>query len=285
MKRSSRTPAINIIRIQDNNVIHLLMKIEIIYRHVHERHENRSRDPSKVRPSWFSYENCFKSLLSSIIFSREIPHVCFRLFVIYDGTQEDFESDWIRNYIVNAPQLRIFLAQAGSNAESWKYALALAHGTNEHNSDSDIIYFVENDYLHRTTWALSIYEMSDYLTEGNYIALYDHADKYTYENYKELTSKIIVSKSTHWRETPSTCGTFMANRRTIKEDTDTWLSLPDHAAFTHIRRSKSRGLVTPLPGLNTHCMQGLLSPCIDWKAENDKYSYFQLPTKITWRDF
>lgn len=261
------------------------MKIEIIYRHVHKKHENRSRDPSKIRPSWFSYELCFHSLLNSLHHSKTLEDLRFRLNVVYDGPTADLESDWIYEYLQRANQSRTYLVNGGSNAESWKYALSLGLTKDDTHLGSDIIYFVENDYFHRPEWALSVAEVADYLDNGHYLSLYDHADKYLYESYKELTAKVMVSTSCHWRTTPSTCGTFMAKRSTISDDVSVWLTMADHAGFMSLSQTKSRQLITPIPGLNTHCMAGLLSPCINWTLEVSKLLQTDLPRQFTWNNF
>lgn len=261
------------------------MNIEIIYRHVHKKHESRSRDPSKIRPSWFSYEICFYSILNSLFHSKNLEDLRFRLNVVYDGTSTELESDWIYEYLQRANQVRTYLVNGGSNAESWKYALSLGLINDEKHLASDIIYFVENDYFHRKEWALTVTEVANYLDNGHYLSLYDHADKYFYDSYKNLASKVMVSATCHWRTTPSSCGTFMAKRITIAEDLPVWLKMADHAAFISLSQTKNRQLITPIPGLNTHCMVGLISPCIDWAFETKKLLHTNLPKQFTWNGF
>jgi hypothetical protein len=42
----------------------------------------------------------------------------------------------------------------------------------------------------------------------------------------------------------------------------------DHHKFIFLNQTKNRFVYTPIPGLSTHCMEGLLSPCIDWEKIN-----------------
>jgi hypothetical protein len=44
----------------------------------------------------------------------------------------------------------------------------------------------------------------------------------------------------------------------------------DHHKWLYLNESKNRFIITPLPGLSTHCMEGLMSPTINWKEINDK---------------
>ena len=38
----------------------------------------------------------------------------------------------------------------------------------------------------------------------------------------------------------------------------------DHNKWIHLNENKNRFILTPLPGLSTHCMEGLMSPTIEW---------------------
>ena len=38
----------------------------------------------------------------------------------------------------------------------------------------------------------------------------------------------------------------------------------DHNKWVYLQEHKSRFLLSPIPGLSTHCMDGLLSPTIEW---------------------
>jgi hypothetical protein len=40
--------------------------------------------------------------------------------------------------------------------------------------------------------------------------------------------------------------------------------LMDHEMFAELEK-KGRILLTPIPGLSTHCVNNLLSPCVDWE--------------------
>ena len=43
----------------------------------------------------------------------------------------------------------------------------------------------------------------------------------------------------------------------------------DHNKWIYLNETKNRFVLTPIPGLSTHCMEGLMSPTIEWdKIEN-----------------
>ncbi len=139
--------------------------------------------------------------------------------------------------------------------------------------DDEIIYFLENDYLHRPG-------ADKVLEEGfslgyHYVALYDHPDKYIdganpfVEDGGEVT-RLMLTNSCHWKLTNSTTMTFAAKVNTLKEDEPI---LRDFTSGTHPNdfpmflalREKQRGLITPVPGYSTHGETAWLAPLVDWK--------------------
>lgn len=158
-----------------------------------------------------------------------------------------------------------------NNAQSFKYVFEKSL---ELNSD-EVVYFIEDDYLHLPLSPLAILEgieISDYIT------LYDHPDKYIdrnkggdnpfIEDGGEIT-RVVKTDSTHWKLTNSTTMTFASRVSTLIQDKDTWLKHlqtahpNDFIAFLELRE-KGRTLLSPLPGLSTHCEIKYLSPFIKW---------------------
>lgn len=140
-------------------------------------------------------------------------------------------------------------------------------------SEDEIVYFVENDYLHKK-------ESYEILLEGfelgsDFVSLYDHPDKYvnTANPYIEdggEQTKVFLSNSCHWKFTNSTTMTFAAKVSTLKEYEFT---LRKHTSTTHPHdfdmwidlRNQGASLITPLPGYSTHGESAWLTPLIDWK--------------------
>ena len=97
-----------------------------------------------------------------------------------------------------------------------------------------------------------------------------HNDKYFLPMYDDLVSKIYTTETRHWRTTPSTCGSFIIPKYIFEEDYNDHTSISgDHNKFLHLNELKDRFILTPIPGLSTHCMESLLSPTIDWKQINN----------------
>lgn len=148
---------------------------------------------------------------------------------------------------------------------SWHVALMLAK--NAPMDAGDLIYFLENDYLHCPNWLEKISELLNSPVHFDYVSLYDHMDKYIYAMYSDLRSRIFVTQNHHWRTAPSTCGTFLVRKKIFDEDIELWArEVQDHYQFEELSANKGRTLLTPIPGLATHCMEGYLSPTIDWAA-------------------
>jgi len=132
--------------------------------------------------------------------------------------------------------------------------------------EEDLIYFLENDYIHVNGWLNKVIELFSTYQGLDYVSLYDHNDKYFHPMYDNLTSKIFTSPSHHWRTTPSTCGSFIVTKERFNEDFDILSTMRgDHNKWLWLNEHRSRSVITPIPGLSTHCMNNLLSPTIKWE--------------------
>ena len=223
------------------------MKIHIFYRHYLIEGNDK-----KNRPEWFNFEKCFVNLLTSI----ETYNI--DLHVIMDGS---ISKNWIRKYKDKFTSHEI---QAGNDYESAMQTYHLANSII--SEDNDIFYFLENDYLHQLDWVEKIIDLFSTYSNLSYVSLYDHNDKYFLPMYNNLVSKIFTTSTSHWRTTPSTCGTYLIKTKLFKEDFDTHIGMEgDHNKYIWLNQNKDRFVITPIPGLSTHCMEGLMSPTINWE--------------------
>jgi hypothetical protein len=213
---------------------------------------------SKVKPEYISNENCLKNFVS--VFGNQNLHI------IADNCSED-TLKMITKYV--HPN-SIETVSVGHGAGTFNVALDMALGFD----DETIVYFVENDYLHKPG-------SDKVLVEGlqigyNYVALYDHPDKYMnganpfVEDGGEVT-RVMLSESCHWKITNSTTMTFAAQVKTLKEDESilreyTKGSYPRDFEMFLALREKQHGLITPIPGYSTHGETAWLSPLTDWSA-------------------
>jgi hypothetical protein len=239
-------------------------QLHILYRHVHVKANVRSRDPNKARPEWFSHEKCFRNLLDTI---RQDPlghHVT--LTIMYDGPLEDLQTDFIAPYLANHELgIRLQLLQGGSDINS--FLITLSYAKASALPGKDLIYFLENDYLHQHGWVSKVFELYDSGHAFDVVSLYDHKDKYLLPMYEPLTARLCLSRSHHWRTTPSACASFLLSKEAFDRDYDAFASgQNDYYFFSEVVGRRGRTLLSPIPGLSTHSMQGYLSPNVDWAA-------------------
>jgi hypothetical protein len=209
---------------------------------------------NKVKPSYIGNENCLRN--ATKIFNQ------VEWLVIADNTSSSTD-EMILKYQSNITKVNIRHG-AGTFNLALDEALKL--------DDKEVVYFLENDYLHKSN-SLKI------LLEGinigaDYVSLYDHPDKYIdganpfVEGGGEYT-KVFLSESCHWKLTNSTTMTFASKVKTLREDESIlrkWTNTThphDFQMFLELR-DKGRSLITPLPGYSTHGETAWLTPLITW---------------------
>jgi hypothetical protein len=230
-----------------------MKKIHIFYSHYCVEGKG-----NKLRPEWFDYENCFTNLLNTIKNKDNII-----LNIVMDGK---IDNNWIKKYkeFYNSYEFD------GGNIEI--ITKSIYKIIKEYKcDDNDLIYILENDYLHVDGWDKKVIELYQTFDGLNYISLYDHNDKYFLQQYDDLASKIITTNSHHWRTTPSTCGSYIVPKHIFDDDYEIQTTIiGDHIKHVYLNEHKERFILTPIPGLSTHCMETLLSPTIDWKQISNK---------------
>jgi len=222
----------------------------IIFRHVYID-SDIARFPNKSRPAGFSHLGCLKNLLETILASKYLNRV--KLHVFYNGTLDEFNSDQVSTLLSNSGvHASIKLVEAKSAVESALIMLETIDEISENNDD--LIYILENDYLHDPNWIEEVFDVYSSDTCFDYLSLYDHPDRYKIpKNY--TNSCLYVSNKRHWITAPSTCGTFILKKSVFNRDYQ-WLfsTKNDHQMFKRLTGKLKRKLITPIPGLSVHCM-------------------------------
>ena len=138
-----------------------------------------------------------------------------------------------------------------------------------------IVYFLENDYLHKSGSQKILEE--GFELGASFVSLYDHPDKYLSPNkggnpYCEggaEDTRVYLTDSCHWKITNSTTMTFAAKVSTLRANEDilrkhTNTSHPnDFQMFLELREANEL-LITPIPGYSTHGETAWLSPLTNW---------------------
>lgn len=212
------------------------------------RHCNYSAASAhKKRPENFSREACHRNLLST---KDARVHLTYFLDIAREG-----------DHFIQPEAIQI---QEGTEAGSFLKMLEYVAKLDLH--PDTIIYFLEDDYLHRPGWVDILFE--GFLTDADYVTLYDHRDKYTH--YPKLKSKILITPSCHWRTTPSTTNTYAMRFSTLKQDLSIHRRFSlgrkitaDHDKFCFLEK-RGAVLISSIPGWSTHLDIEFISPCIDW---------------------
>ena len=217
---------------------------------------------NKIKPTYISNEACLKNFCN--VFFNYIHDIQ----VIADNCSEDTLT-MIKKYI---DPINIEKVSVGHGAGTFNLALDKALKLD----DDEIVYFVENDYLHKQ-------QSPEIIKEGlnlgaSFLSLYDHPDKYLdpskggnpYCEGGAEDTRVYLTDSCHWKITNSTTMTFASTvstlRRTeniLRRHTNKRHYPDDFKMFLELREH-SELLITPLPGYATHGETAWLSPLTDW---------------------
>jgi len=229
-------------------------KIEVFVRHCHFSavSQHKSRYPE------FSREKCHENLLSTL--DPKKANLTFFLDTCHPMSGIHFIKKQSRYPVIEIME----------GTEGGSFLRMLDHVCTLRLSEDTIVYFLEDDYLHRPGWTDVLLEGFS-IPEASYVTLYDHRDKYFFPAYSDLTAKLFLTKSCHWRTAPSTTNTYAMRFGTLKKH------LPIHRAFSEGRKisadhekfialGRAGGqLISPIPGWSTHVEPEYASPCVDWE--------------------
>jgi hypothetical protein len=215
---------------------------------------------NKVKPEYINNENCLANA------TKEFDGAIWS--VIADNVSVD-TNNMIQKYVTRDC---ILYTEKGNGAATFNIALdeALMY------DDDEIIYFIENDYIHKPGSQKIIQEAFE--LGASFVSLYDHPDKYiTPENGGNPycqggaeDTRVYLTNSCHWKITNSTTMTFAAKVKTLKLvepilRTYTTGTYPqDFKMFLDLRK-QGHLLVTPLPGYSTHGETAWLTPLSEWE--------------------
>ena len=221
----------------------------------------------KVKAPYINNENCLRNFIKNFFGQYdELSHIK----VLADNVCED-TFKMIKKYV---PEQHIINCNKGSGAQTFNVVLDMALT----QKDDEIVYFVENDYIHRKR---SQEVMAGGFDLGaSFVCLYDHPDKYLdgsrggnplIEDGGEET-KVFLSKSCHWKLTNSTTMTFASKVETLRKAEPTfrkWTSgtYPEDFKMFLDLRERGYSLISPIPSYATHGDAPWLAPLIDWSRE------------------
>jgi hypothetical protein len=218
---------------------------------------------NKIKPTYINNEACLKNFCN--VFFEYIHDI----LIVADNCSETTIT-MINKYI---DPINIVKVSVGHGAGTFNLALDQALKLD----DNELVYFLENDYLHK-------HGSPEVLREGfelgaSFVSLYDHPDKYIdpsiggnpYCGGGAEDTRVYLTKSSHWKMTNSTTMTFASKVSTLKRVESTlrkWTSgtHPDDFKMFLDLRAQGEFLITPVPGYSTHGETAWLTPLTDWST-------------------
>ena len=239
------------------------------------------------------------SIIKSLHYAKSLlPNVLFNIIVIdHDSKKEDLEI--IKKQLVNSNfnnstiTLNVNEFSEGikkTNAKNEKVTQnQISNMCNIHksliiakNQCNDLIYFVEDDYLHKVdaiSEMLFTYErLASQLNKEIILCPSDYPFLYSKADF----TKIFLGSNNHWRKVDETLCTFLTSKTVIDKY---WTKLIQMCEFEHYPFEKPlhdiynlEYCLSPIPSLALHCTNVNsvfgLSPNMDWeKIWNDNEDY------------
>lgn len=217
----------------------------------------------KEKPEYATKQNCLLNALS------RFPLSSHEWLVIADGLKPDLYD------FVEGLELPTKYVQVGHGAGTFCMAMEEAM----RKEDDEIVYFLEDDYLHQEQSEKALNQAFDLPVD--YATLYDHPDKYLKkenggnplcEKGAEL-SYCFKTEACWWKTTNSTTMTFAARAKTLKQD---WPLIQPYVNERHPHdfpmwlqlKRRGRLLISPMPSYSTHCETAWLADdkfSMEWK--------------------
>lgn len=238
--------------------------IEVFLRHCY--YSKLQELPDRRRPKWFNKFKVYKN------FKNTLNEDLVNYTVIYDEFYGSIDKTFL------AQEKNVEIINCGSECGSFLQTLELIQSQNF--DEDQIIYFLEDDYLHLPDWSNILLE--GFSIGSHYVTLYD----FEFFIAKGYLSEIFVTPNSHWRAVPATTNTFACKYKTLLEDLELhkkysvngvknkegYFFSKDYDKFWELSKNK-KYLISPMPGWSTHCDANHLSPIIDWEKiinENNK---------------
>ena len=218
--------------------------------------------------------------ISDAGYKKEKPEYIDNEKCLANATKVFKDADWLVIADNCSNETLSMIKKYQSNIET----VSVGHGAGTFNlaldkalelDNDEVVYFIENDYLHKHG---SIKILQEGFSLGaSFVALYDHPDKYLdpilggnpYCEGGGEDTRVYLTDSCHWKITNSTTMTFASKVSTLKRVESI---LRKHTSEKHPNdfhmflelREQQELLITPLPGCATHGETYWLAPLTDW---------------------
>ena len=229
------------------------------------------------------------SLINSLKFGKEfLKNIKIKIHVI-DYNSKDGDLEKIRN-ILNSGNIEFEITNLNlekftqiktlhkgnliieNNMKATMASILTSFNIAKNNCD-DLIYFVEDDYIHENqsiSEMLFAYERIASLTKKDLIMC---PTDYPFLYMKADSTKLFLGENYHWRQINETLCTFLMSKQIVDKHWDKLTSMckQEHYPFESPLHDiyKEEICISPVPSLSIHCTNTNsafgLSPNKDWK--------------------
>ncbi len=162
-------------------------------------------------------------------------------------------------------------------------------------SKADLVYMVEDDYLHHESAIgemVAMHAQMQKLLPQNEVAIKVYDDANDYDPKFMETCQIFVGEKRHWKSCYNCCGTLLWTPRLMNHPkvVEMWdqiaklymtktgrlLNIHEGTTINRVWTGNMALLLSPLPGLAAH-LSDFVPPLFDWKALWGKYAKTPAP--------
>ena len=259
--------------------------------------QNKKRLFEKNKPEYTL--RSLNSIIKSLNYSKEkLPKISFNIVVIdHNSKSEDLQkiNSILKKSNINNSVINLNINEFNKNIKKINAKNEtvtqnqISNMCNIHkslmiakNQSNDLIYFVEDDYIHLPTtfneMILSYERISSQLNKELVLCPTDYPYLYT----KIEPSNVFLGSNRHWRRVDETLCTFFTSKKLIEKHWDKFVSMCqfEHYPFEQPLHEiyKTEYCLSPIPSLAIHCTNinsifGL-SPNMNWEEiweENKDY--------------
>jgi hypothetical protein len=200
-------------------------------------------------------QTCFKSFTHSMG-----HHHPFELHIVADEISEDLANFFIACKGA-AKDIKFYHGKYGNDASLMKmFEIA------ETFDDEDIVYFLEDDYLHHYSFGDRMTDVFEKIKQDFFVHPSDYPDQYIRRDLI-IPAMIFLTDHCHWRQVSSTTFTFLCRSNMVKKYISHMKSSTVNADDGFLSKIfRETPCFSPLPGLATHMHMGTMSPLCDWEA-------------------
>lgn len=215
------------------------------------------------RPPHFSKVNCLNNFLDVFKFNDKPKGVTVDIIAVHDGPIGSLHN------MLQELDVTIDKIDVRSNEKSLLHCLDLGASL----QDADIIYFLEDDYLHTTTGLevlLDGFKTAQQFNKSNIISIYHHPDRTSRtDDIDRGKTFILLGETGYWRTAESTTCTWATTRESYLNngiyDKAKKFGLSDREFFRSLH-SEGTILFNPIISASTHCHVPYMGHFVDWSS-------------------